>query len=148
MNQLKNSWSQVVAVGHKVWSYIDEPRTHRFLWSVRYVALAVVGLMALVWPPMSIAGALPDGFVIFWGVLLLVGGLLGSVFVLRHFWLLERVSIWLTGGGTLIYLASILSLHFSQDGNRLIQAIFVALILVALIDRYTEITGDTYEPGF
>ena len=80
--------------------------------------------------------------------LLAAGGIMGAVFVLRHSWLWERIAIWLSAGGWLMYLVTVLYLHFLGDGNRLIQAGAILFIIIALVDRYVEIIGDAIEPGY
>lgn len=132
----------------KVWNLIDEPRFHRLFWLSRYLLIAIAGFFAIFSPPNSIANELGGPGAFAWGILLAAGGIMGAVFVLRHSWLWERIAIWLSAGGWLMYMVTVLYLHFLGEGNRLIQAGAILFIIIALVDRYVEIIGDAIEPGY
>lgn len=129
----------------RLWELLHEPRAVTALVMTSYLIVFIVGLSALTSPPLSIASEL--GWVTrLWATSLLAGGAIGLIAAPRGIWWLERTALIATGTGAIIYLATILQLHFIQDGNRIPQAGFVALAVIACATRWARIRWSSLDP--
>lgn len=130
----------------KLWERVNEPRTISVLYFVQYVVLAAAGLWALAVPPMSLEGEIGTVAMNSLAGILVFSGALGAVAALPGIYWLERAAVLGVGWAALIYLWIIVSLHFTTDGNRMLQAAFVAIGLLHQGVRWVRIHERPYRP--
>lgn len=125
---------------------IQEPRVVSIIQWLIYLVTLGIGVTAFQRPPSSIEGALGVTLTTIWAVFLIVGGVLGAIAALPGIWWLERVAVLACGTGALMYGSVVLSLHYSETGNRLPQLGFVAIAVCAFAKRWFEIRRYAYDP--
>lgn len=130
----------------RLWERVNEPRTISVLYFVQYVVLASAGLWALAVPPMSLEGEIGTVAMNSLAGILVFSGVLGAVAALPGIYWLERAAVLGVGWAALIYLWIIVSLHFTTDGNRMLQAAFVAIGLLHQGVRWVRIHERPYRP--
>lgn len=130
----------------RLWMLLREPRAITALTLVAYLILIGVGYSTITAPPASIREEL--GWVTtLWGALLLAGGLIGALAVPRGIWWVEKLALLFAATGTAIYFSTVVQLHLeSEIGNRIPQAGFILLGLVALATRYLRIRYAALDP--
>lgn len=132
----------------RVYDFVDEPRIHRLLWSAQYIILCVGGVVMAATSP----GIIQDHFgnlgATVWGLAVSGGGLVGAIFCLKHWWLWERIAIWLIAGGCLAFLAVSTWLVLNGLSGNYSQIVLSAAVLVSLVRRFVEIMRYNVEPGF
>lgn len=125
---------------------VPEPRDISVAFSIAYVLAFLGGLATLILPPRSIAGVVGPSLMVAIGVFFIAGSVLGMYSGAKEIWLLERVAIWLMGGGLLAYGAQVGILHFTSSGSRLTQLTVVGIALTLFVVRYLMIRKYTYRP--
>ena len=118
------------------WMRVPEPRDISFLFSLAYLVTLDMGFMAFLAPPQSVKGVTGPIIMGTIGVFLIAGSLLGMWSGAKEIWALERMSIWLMGGGVFVYGLNVLYLHTTTPGPRLLQLGVVTLTLLLFILRY------------
>jgi hypothetical protein len=131
----------------RAWYRLQEPRTVTIAQTVIYLVTAVLGVIALLDPPSSISGDLGEGFMFAMAVLLIVGGVTGTVGCPPGWWVVERAAVWPCAAGFLIYGSSVFGLHFTQPGNRLVQALALLIVVLSFIKRFFTIRGAMVDPA-
>lgn len=106
-----------------------------WLQTMVYLCLAGAGITALMDPPRTFIDAMGYDLTFFWGGFLTLGGLAAAASCPRGWWFLERIALVPAIGGTVLYLAIILTQHFTTSGNRLPQACIVLAITLTLVIR-------------
>lgn len=129
-----------------VWSRIREPRRVKAEFFTIYMVATAVGLVTLAMPPTSIQGVLGVLLTYVWSGALTLGGMLGTAAVFPGWWWLERLGVLSILVGILIYFTVVMSLHFTESGNRLTQAGFILLASTVFILRWQGIWRYTFEP--
>ncbi|GMA31616.1 hypothetical protein [Litorihabitans aurantiacus] len=130
----------------RLWRRVHEPRAISVLYLVQYLTLTAAGGYALWRPPSSIEGAYGAGAMLTLAALLVVGGLIGAIAVLPGKYELERLAVIGVALASLIYVIVIVGLHATSSGNRLLQAGFVAVVLLHQGVRWVRIKDRPFRP--
>ncbi|WP_176337583.1 hypothetical protein [Kocuria salina] len=131
----------------RVWYGLQEPRSVTVVQTFIYVATALAGVLALIDPPLSIRGDLGEGLLYAMAGLWLVGGITGAVGCPPGWWVVERAAVWPCAAGFALYGSSVLGLHFTESGNRLVQAIALLILVLSFIKRFFTIRGAMVDPA-
>lgn len=131
----------------RAWGRVKEPRVITLLAWLGYVALTVVGAYALANPPSTVEGALGPFAMHATAGMVFAGGLAGVVGTLPGWREVERLGIASILGGSAIYSSLVLTLHFTESGNRSFQAGFILFTITSLASRWVHIKDRTFEPG-
>ena len=137
----------MIALAKRFWHALPIPQPITISYSLGYVVCLGMGISALIEPPSSFSYAWSDLVTRGWGLLLVIGGLLGAWAALFGKWLIEKPAILFVGAGLAMYASVVLMLHLQQPGNRLIQFLLIILALDFLLVRYLRIHKYSYEPG-
>src|SRR5690606_19047926 len=129
-----------------LWLRITEPRIIAIVLWLQYMIFAAVGTQAAFDPPASIEGEVGANAMVLLARLLVFGGTIGSVAALRGIWWLERSAVLSIGLSAALYLIIIIGLHLTEPGNRLLQAGFVASVLLHQVVRWVRIRDRSYRP--
>ena len=130
----------------RIWQRVHEPRTISILYFVSYLLLTGGGLAALADPPTSLEGEIGATAMSMLATLLVIGGAIGSASALPGVYWLERFAVGAIGSSAVIYLWIIVTLQFTQSGNRLLQAAFVVAVLAHQCIRWVRIRERPYRP--
>lgn len=130
-----------------LWLRVNEPRKISTYYFVAYVILAAVGAYAFISPPGTIAGAIGDTAMALLSALLVVGGVIGLIAVLPGKYWLERLGVMSISLASVIYLFIILTLHTTTPGNRLLQAGYVAFVLLLQGVRWERVKERPFRPA-
>lgn len=131
----------------RVWGRVREPKVISLLAWVGYVALTIVGAVALVHPPTTVEAVVgPYAMYVIAGLVTL-GGLASVIGSLPGWREMERLGISAIMGGASMYVVLVLILTFTEPGNRSFQAGFIVFALVSLISRWIRIKDHTFAPG-
>ena len=125
---------------------VKEPRSTRIAFFLIYLILIVGGSSAFTGPPMSIEHVLGVALTIMWGSLLMLGGAFGASSVLRGSWWAERAGIAFAAGGFAMYGVVVTSQQIMQAGNYKMQLCIIAVALITLTLRWTQIRRYAYDP--
>lgn len=129
-------------------AWIQEPRHLTVIYALIYVALTYGGWSALQNAPSSIEGQLGPLMVTVWSWLWVIGGLLAALGALPGWWYAERAGLIILITGTLVYDATIWTLHFqSSTGNREPNAIGIGVVSLFALARLIQIWGATLDPS-
>lgn len=130
-----NEWAK------RLWGAIHEPRSVSIALFVIYVIYCSAGMYALTNPPQSIGGEIGAGAMSMLALLLIVGGLIGSIAALPGWYQLERFAVVFVGASGMIYFCIVLMLHVqASSGNRLLQVAFIAAATLLLLPRWRRIS--------
>lgn len=87
------------------WENVEQPRSVTILATGAHLLTALAGLAVILFPPPFLSAGLGDGFLtVYWGALLLFGGLLGAFSVLPRLYALERVGLAAMGLALVLYI--------------------------------------------
>ena len=75
------------------------------------------------------------------------GGTVGAIAALPGWYWLERSAVLAVSLAAGLYLALVLVLHFTTEGNRLLQAAFVLAVLLHQPVRWVRIRTRPYRPA-
>lgn len=131
----------------RAWYGLQEPRTVTIAQTVIYVCTLILGIVAFIDPPNSISGNLGSGLMYAMAGLLIVGGATGTIGCPPGWWVVERTAVWPCAAGFLLYGSSVLGLHFTESGNRLVQALALLIVVLSFIKRYFTIRGAMVDPA-
>lgn len=130
----------------RLWLLLHEPRVVTAAQSIVWVFWALIGLAAVLAPPMTIAHEIGPTLTGAWAGMLLIGGVLGFIGCVPGWWWVERSGIIATGTGAATYLFVVVSLHYAAPGNRLVQAGFITAAIASLVVRWLRISGPQLDP--
>lgn len=130
----------------RLWKRVHEPRTISVLYFVQYLILAAGGAYALFNPPNSVAGQVGASTMSGLALVLAFGGTVGAIAALPGVYWLERTAVLSVALAAGLYLWIVLTLHFQQEGNRLLQATFIAVGLLNQGVRWVRIWERPYRP--
>src|SRR5690625_334 len=130
----------------RLWMRIREPRVVSVLRFFMYLGFLAGGIATINSPPTSIQGAMGLPAMTMLGWLLAAGALMGAVSVLPGAWWLERVGVAAVALSFSVYLWSIMVLHVTEGGNRLLQAAAVFGIILSQAIRFVRIWERPYDP--
>lgn len=125
---------------------ISEPRIINLITFFGYLSIAGGGILALVWPPMSIENEIGNYSMTVLAFLAATGGLIGLISVLPGWWHIERVAILFMLASLLIYYGILSFLIWTAPGNRFLQASVVFFGIMALLSRYMRVSSMEYDP--
>lgn len=132
----------------RLWYLIHEPRIITAITACYWAVVTAIGVAALTAPPPMIAHQAGPILTTVWACFLLGGGVLGVVGCLPGWWWIERAGIIATGTGAVIYLATVIALHYQAvSGSRLVHAGFILLALISLVIRWLRIRGPQVDPS-
>ena len=134
--------------GRYFWNGLREPRVQTFFVGLIWATLFHIGVAAILEPPNTVAHEIGPVLTDVWAISFVVGGTLGFIgtLFLPDWWWIERLGIISTLTGTLIYLTVVVSLHYTQPGNRLVQAGFILLAILQLLSRWVKVSGPQLDP--
>lgn len=139
----------MLSSARKFWAGIQEPKIVTISHAIGYSLAALAGLGVLIDPPKTVVSALNNsGVVTAWGVIFIVGGVLGSFACLKGIWWIERVGTILSVTGWLIYLSTSIYLQ-ANLGDTSSRYILIPCILVAIVHtakRWFTIRVYPYDP--
>lgn len=130
-----------------LWLRIQEPRIVSIVQTLIYALCFTGGLVTIIDPPRSIAGAFGSGVTFAWGMFAVIGGLMGMYSAPTGKWLIEKPAIIACATAFFLYAGLIISLQFTEAGNRVPQITFVLIGLLHFVNRYWRIKPYSYEPG-
>lgn len=115
---------------------------------VVYAAAVAGGYFALAFPPETVQKHLGgyEWLAVFWGVLLLVAGLLGFVGRLSRFWIIEMPGTAAAIFGGAIYLV-VLSAASLESATARVAVTMILIATLYLVRRYVELQIFTTDPG-
>lgn len=131
----------------KLWLRLQEPRAVTAAQTLIYAVVVFAGVMSLVSPPTSFEGYLGISVPYVWGGFATLGGLAGMYSAPTGKWLIEKPAVLACLTAISLYAGSVLTLHLTTSGNRLVQLCFVIVALLHFITRYFRIRPFSYEPG-
>lgn len=127
---------------------IPEPRVVRSFYFVGYLLLLVGGISCLIRPLTSWEGTFGLAVTYAWAAILALGSLICAVSVFTIYWAVERIGLYLAGGGLVVYAAVTFAMHVtSEQGNRIPQTCVLLFALLMLVLRFVRIRGAIVEPG-
>lgn len=127
---------------------IPEPRVVRTFYFLGYVLLFVGGLSCLINPLTSWEGTFGLTVTYAWAAVLTLGSLIAAASVFTIYWAVERIGLYLAGGGLLVYAVVTFAMHLtSEQGNRIPQTAVLVFALLMLVLRFIRIRGAIVEPG-
>jgi hypothetical protein len=129
-----------------LWLKVQEPRALSVIYFFAYLVVSVMGLAVAIDPPRAVQSATGTALMIIWGVLLLVGGALGSISVLPGIWWLERAATGFCMTAIGIYGAAIAAYPVNQISTRVATLCFVIFSLLAFAARLVKIRHYAYDP--
>lgn len=132
---------------HTLWSRIQEPRVVSIVQTLIYALCFTGGLVTIIDPPTSIKGAFGGGVTLAWGIFAVIGGLMGMYSAPTGKWLIEKPAIIACSTAVFLYAGLIITLQFTESGNRIPQLVFVLIGLLHFVNRYWRIKPYSYEPG-
>lgn len=125
---------------YRLWLRVREPRVITAISGAYWLVIVGMGIAALTAPPQSIAAELGPIRTELWGSFLLGGGALGFVgcCLLTPVWWrwVEHAGMILATGGITLYLVVVATLHATQAGSRLTQALGLVGLVVGLLLRW------------
>lgn len=130
----------------RLWLRITEPRIIAIALFWQYLIFVAAGVQAIFDPPASIEGEVGANAMAMLAGLLIFGGALGAIAALPGIWWLERSAVLSIGLSASLYLVIIVYLHATQPGNRLLQAAFIASVLLHQVVRWVRIRDRSYRP--
>jgi hypothetical protein len=130
-----------------LWARITEPKLITIVQTCIYAGIALAGLSAMLDPPMSVKGVWGPTLTAVWAWLLISGGGIGALTAPVGRWWAEKLGLVAAATGVLLYASIVLSLHFTDPGNRLVQLCFILVVLMHLAIRFLRIHRFSYEPG-
>lgn len=128
------------------WTRVPEPRDLSLVFSVAYVVSLLGGIVAFVAPPQSLTGIVGPTLLAIIGVFLIAGSLMAMFAGAKEIWLVERLGIWLMGGGVFTYGLQVGIIQATQPGARWLQMAIIVIALLLFIVRYRLIRIYTYRP--
>ncbi len=130
---------------HTLWLRVQEPRSVSVVYWLIYVILGAGGLYALVEPPSSLEGEIGIVAMSMLASLLVIGGTVGAIAALPGWYWMERFAVGAVASSAAIYLVIVVILHFQQPtGNRLLQAAFVASLMLTQWPRWVRVRARPY----
>jgi len=129
-----------------LWLKIQEPRALSVIYFFAYVAISLLGLFVATDPPRTVQSSLGNPLMVWWGVLLLVGGVLGSVSVLPGIWWLERAATFCCMTAIAVYGGVLASLPVTQMSVRAASLCFIVFSILAFAARLVKIRHHAYDP--
>lgn len=130
-----------------LWLRLQEPRAVTVAQTLVYAVATFAGVMSLIAPPTSFEGYLGISVPYVWGGFAILGGLAGMYSAPTGKWLIEKPAVIACLTATSLYAGSVLTLHITTNGNRLVQLSFVIIALLHFVTRYFRIRPFSYEPG-
>lgn len=125
---------------HRLWLRVREPRVITMISGAYWTVIIGMGAAAFIAPPRSIAAELGPIRTELWASFLLVGGILGLVgcCLLTPVWWrwVEHAGMIAAAGGLALYFTVVMSLHYTQTGSRLTQALGLVGLVVGLLLRW------------
>ena len=110
------------------------------LQTILYAALSLAGFSAIFSPPRTIVAAMGTDLTVIWAVALAAGGALAALSFPRGLWWMERIGLAPMLGGAVLYLAVVITEHFSASaGSRLTQAFFITAVVITLLIRIVRV---------
>ncbi|UFS59464.1 hypothetical protein [Subtercola endophyticus] len=115
---------------------------------VIYFGVFCSGSFAVLATPATVSKALAglEWLIVLWGILLLLGGLLGFVGRLSRVWAIEVPGTGAAISGCLIY-AFVLGYVALSNFTIFVAVILVVIATLTLVRRYIELQIFTYDPG-
>lgn len=114
------------------WFTLPEPRLILVVHMGVYTVFLLCGLVAFQSPPEWMRGSLSHVAMRYWGVLLVLCGVLGASSVLRGHWAVERMGIVSGISGVLMFQAVIIDLAIKYGGGAAFLGIPAVLLLGGL----------------
>lgn len=130
----------------RLWQRARNPHVQDAVYLTVYGLLAFGGITVLLNPPSSIEGLIGAVLTLTWGGLFVFGGVCGAVAVPPGWWWLEKIGALAIFFAAAIYAATVIYLHFSSSGNRLMQFSVIACLGLLLGLRSWDIRGLDYDP--
>lgn len=125
---------------YRLWLRVREPRFITIVSGVYWLGFVLMGVAAFIAPPQSIAAELGPIRTEMWASFLLVGGVLGftGCCLLTPVWWrwVEHAGMIATTGGLALYITVVMTLHYTQTGSRLTQALGLVGLVVGLLLRW------------
>lgn len=131
---------------HQLWLKVQEPRALSVIYFFAYLAIGLLGLFVATDPPRTVQSSLGQGLMIWWGVLLVFGGALGSVSVLPGIWWMERAATLCCMTAIAVYGGALVSLPVTQMSLRMASLCFVVFSILAFAARLVKIRHYAYDP--
>ena len=130
----------------RVWLTIEEPRWVTVAMMAVYALAASIGIGAIIYPPTSVVGVWGDGLTLAWGLLMLVGSVVGWIGCRRGLWWLEVHGIQLLLLGFALRIALVVALHFDAPGSRAVQAAELLIAALLPVTRWLRIRDFSIDP--
>lgn len=130
----------------RLWHRVQEPRVTHALQCAMYLALAVVGAVAVWAPPTTIQEWLGVGLAQVWGLLLLAGGAASALSVLPGVWWVERLGLIACLTAAAMYLVVVAHLEVTGTGSFVAHLGVTIVATLALIQRAVVIRGYPFDP--
>lgn len=122
-----------------LWARVAEPKIMTLLSSIAYLVAALAGGYAIINQPSSLTGMAGEVSMYLTAGALTFGGFVGAPTSLLGEWKIERFAGCFIMLGALIYLGVVLILHIQGEGNRLLQAGFISIVLLAALARTVHV---------
>lgn len=131
------------------WLWVNPPRRHRVILSLRYFVYVIVGFVTVVSPAGYLLVEVGEPAGRAWGWLLMLGGLIGTIFVYMHELVWERAALLIIAGCLFLYMYAQINIGIFTEGEpRWIAMGLASLASLGIIDRYVEIYKFDVEPGY
>lgn len=122
-----------------LWGRVAEPKNMTLITAAGYLLGGIVGAYAIVHQPRSLEGAIGEAAMYALATLLALGAAIGLPTCVFGEWKIERWGIAFAAFASVIYIIIVLYLHLTGDGNRLLQAGYIALALLGMIARGSHV---------
>lgn len=116
-------------------------RTLRAFQGATYLAVAAMGVVGIIFPPMTIAAAIGEPLTYWWTGLAAAGAIVCFLAVLTDRYRVEWVAVWPTIGGTLIYAITVWGLVTEDQVTRSAQAVALTALVLSLATRGVRLAG-------
>jgi hypothetical protein len=125
---------------------IKEPRSTRLAFFCIYLILFLGGISSFYGPPLTIEAVLGAGLTAAWGILFTLGGALGASSVLRGSWWMERAGLIFCATAYGMYGVVITGLQLSESRPYSMQLCIIAVALITLVLRWSQIRRYQFDP--
>lgn len=122
------------------WETVRPPRSVAILATIAHLLVALAGLSVILSPPLFLAAGLGDGFLtVYWGSLLLFGGVVGALAVVPAADWAERIALAAMGLALLLYVVAMVELDARTATNISYQAALNMALLFHVLIRAERI---------
>lgn len=130
------------------WALVPHPKDITILFTFVYCMAFLTGIMAVIWPPLSLVSFADWVAVVLIASFLAIGGVMSVLASWWEYWKLERIGLWFLISAESMYLMLVTWVQIaSSSGSRVLQLGTISFALACFVSRYFMVRTFTYRPG-